>query len=207
MRSLSTAQLVGVLLIALLSWTNNRGVRYGRIVQNTFTSAKLGALFAVIVVGVFIGRNALATHANFGDMWTPRGFTPVAPGLTPETGFGLFVAMCIAQVGSLFSADAWNNITFTAGEVRDPRRNLPLSLALGTMIVMGLYFAVNAAYLFTLPLEQIQGAASDRVAGAMLAVIWPATGSLLISAVIMVSAFGCINGMLMSGARTYYAMA
>jgi APA family basic amino acid/polyamine antiporter len=205
--SLSTAQLVGVLLIGLLSWTNNRGVRYGRIIQNVFTSAKLGALLGVIVVGVLIGRNAGAIQANFGDLWTPRGFTPVVPGLTPDSWFGLLIAMCIAQVGSLFAADAWNNVTFTAGEVREPQRNLPLSLALGTVIVMGLYCAVNAAYLLTLPLEQVQRAASDRVAGAMLASIWPAAGSIVISIAIMVSAFGCVNGMLMSGARTYYAMA
>jgi basic amino acid/polyamine antiporter, APA family len=205
--SLSTAQLVGVLLIALLSWTNSRGVRYGRVVQNVFTSAKLGALLGVIVVGVLIGRSAVATHANFGDLWTPRGFTPVAPGLTPESWFGLLIAMCIAQAGSLFAADAWNNVTFTAGEVRDPQRNLPLSLALGTMIVTGLYCAVNMAYLLTLRLEQVQRAASDRVAGAMLASIWPVAGPMMISIAIMVSAFGCINGMLMSGARTYYAMA
>jgi APA family basic amino acid/polyamine antiporter len=205
--SLSTAQLVGVLLIGLLSWTNSRGVRYGRVIQNVFTSAKLGALLGVIVIGVLIGRNAVAMQANYGDLWTPRGFTPVVPGLTPETWFGLLIAMCIAQVGSLFSADAWNNVTFTAGEVREPQRNLPLSLALGTVIVMGLYCAVNMAYLLTLPLEQVQQAASDRVAGAMLASIWPVAGSIMISIAIMVSAFGCINGMLMSGARTYYAMA
>jgi APA family basic amino acid/polyamine antiporter len=205
--SLSTAQLVGVLLIGLLSWTNNRGVRYGRVIQNVFTSAKLGALLGVIVVGVLIGRNAAAIQANFGDLWTPRGYTPVVPGLTPDTWFGLLVAMCIAQVGSLFAADAWNNVTFTAGEVREPQRNLPLSLALGTMIVTGLYCAVNAAYLLILPLEQVQRAASDRVAGAMLAATWPVAGPILISIAIMVSAFGCINGMLMSGARTYYAMA
>lgn len=205
--SLSTAQLVGVLLIALLSWTNNRGIRYGRIVQNVFTSAKLTALFAVIAFGLLIGRSAPAIHANFSNPWIPHGFTPVAPGLTPETAFGLMVAVCISQVGSLFAADAWNNVTFTAGEVRDPQRNLPLSLALGTMLVIGLYIAVNAAYLVALPLMQVQQAASDRVAGAMLAAVWPSAGPALMSVAIMISAFGCINGMLMSGARTYYAMA
>jgi APA family basic amino acid/polyamine antiporter len=162
---------------------------------------------AVILFGVVAGWNAFATHANFDDLWTPRGFTPAAPGVSPETVFGLFVALCIAQVGSLFSADAWNNITFTAGEVRNPQRNLPLSLALGTAIVIGLYLAVNTAYLLVLPLEQIQHAASDRVAGAMLASIWPSAGGVIMSVAIMISAFGCINGMLMSGARTYYAMA
>ncbi|MBV8843406.1 MAG: amino acid permease, partial [Bryobacterales bacterium] len=205
--SLSTAQLVGLLLIALLSWSNARGIQYGRLLQNVFTSAKIGSLFGVIAVGLFLGYNANAMKANFTNAWTPAGYTPVAPGLSPETAFGLFIAICVAQVGSLFAADAWNNITFTAGEVKKPQRNVPLSLAFGTLLVIGLYVCVNLAYVLVLPLEQVQHAASDRVAAAMLAAVFPAAGAALMAIAIMVSAFGCINGMLMSGARAYYAMA
>jgi basic amino acid/polyamine antiporter, APA family len=205
--SLSTAQFVGLCLIGLLTWSNARGVRYGKIIQNIFTSAKLGALVGVIGVGALIGWNAVAIKSNFGQMWTPRDYAPVAPGLSPESAFGLFVAICVAQVGSLFAADAWNNITFTAGEVKNPQRNVPLSLALGAMLVIGLYVCVNFAYLAVLPLEQVQHAPFDRVAGAMLAAVVPGAGATLMALAIMVSAFGCINGMLMSGARAYYAMA
>ena len=116
--SLSTAQLVGALIILLLTWTNTRGIVYGKNVQNVFTCAKIGALAGVVVLGA-VAWNSSALHANFGDLWTPRGFTPVSPGLTPETAFGLLVALCVAQTGSLFSADAWNNITFTS--LRSPR--------------------------------------------------------------------------------------
>src|SRR3954470_16717060 len=114
--SLSTAQLVGVLLIALLTWTNTRGLEYGRIVQNIFTTAKGGALLALIVAGLLVGRNAAAVSDNFGSLWQPRGVADIVPGLSAISAFGLFVAICVAQTGSLFSADAWNNITFTAGE-------------------------------------------------------------------------------------------
>src|SRR5207237_1149210 len=144
--ALSTAQLVGSLMIALLTWTNTRGLEYGRIVQNVFTTAKTGALVALILVGVALGWNHTAVADNFGDLWTRRGAVPVVPGLTALTGFGLFVAICVSQTGSLFSADAWNNITFTAGEVKEPRRNIPLSLALGTFTVIALYLLANVAY-------------------------------------------------------------
>lgn len=166
--------------------------------QNVFTSAKLGSLVGVIGVGLVAGWSATALRATFANLWTPRGYTAVAPGLSPETVFGLFVAICVAQVGSLFAADAWNNITFTAGEVRHPRRNVPLSLLLGTLLVIGLYVSVNFGYLAVLPLQQVQQAASDRVAGAMLAAVLPATGAALVALAIRISAFGCINGMLMS---------
>jgi basic amino acid/polyamine antiporter, APA family len=205
--SLSTAQLVGVILIALLTWTNTRGLEYGKIVQNVFTTAKTGALVVLILLGLFAGWNAVAVDANFGDLWTPRGNVEIVPGLTAVTAFGLFVAICVSQTGSLFSADAWNNITFTAGEVKNPRRNIPLSLALGTAIVIGLYLLANVAYLVTLPLAAIQTAPSDRVATATLDVIFPGSGPMLMAAAIMVSTFGCCNGLILAGARAYYAMA
>jgi basic amino acid/polyamine antiporter, APA family len=205
--SLSTAQLVGVLLIALLTWTNTRGIEYGRIVQNIFTVAKTGALLALIGVGLVLGWNADAVAANFGDLWTPRGHVDIVPGLSASTAFGLFVGLCVAQTGSLFSSDAWNNITFTAGEVKDPRRNLPLALALGTGIVTLLYISANLAYLVTLPLEAIQHAPADRVATATLERIVPGLGAALMAAAILISTFGCNNGLILAGARAYYAMA
>jgi APA family basic amino acid/polyamine antiporter len=203
--SLSTAQLIGVSIIALLTWSNARGIDYGKLVQNTFTSAKLAALLGVIVVGI-VGWS-VAAKSNFTNLWQPQGYTPVAPGLTPETLFGLVAALCIAQVGSLFSADGWNNITFTAGEVKNPRRNVPLSLAFGTIMVIALYVGANFAYAAVLPLDKIQHAPSDRVASAMVEVVFPSVGAALMAIVIMISAFGCMNGLLLAGARAYFAMA
>jgi basic amino acid/polyamine antiporter, APA family len=205
--SLSTAQLVALALIALLTWSNTRGLQYGKVIQNTFTTAKTGALLGLVIVGLLLGWNAEAVGANFGDLWTPRGEVPIVPGLTAATAFGLFVAVCVAQTGSLFSADAWNNITFTAGEVKDPRRNVPLALALGTAIVIGLYLLANVAYLVTLPFDAIQNAPADRVATAALNRIFPGIGAALMAVAIMVSTFGCNNGLILAGARAYYAMA
>jgi len=205
--SLSTTQLVGILLIALLTLTNTRGLEYGRIVQNIFTTSKTGAVVALVIVGLMLGWNRAAVGDNFGAFWTPRGTTAIAPGLTALNAFGLFVALCVSQTGSLFSADAWNNITFTAGEVKDPRRNVPLSLALGTSIVIGLYLLANVAYLVTLPFDRIQHAPSDRVATATLDAIFPGAGAIIMAIGIMVSTFGCNNGLILAGARAYYAMA
>src|SRR4051794_30880780 len=205
--SLSTAQLLGVLLIALLTWTNTRGLEYGRIIQNIFTTAKGGALILLILAGLFAGWNAAAANGNFGDLWSIRGAAPIVPGLTAASTFGLFIALCVAQTGSLFSADAWNNITFTAGEVKDPRRNIPLSLALGTIIVIGLYLLANVAYLVALPFESVQHAPSDRVATATLDVVVPGAGAVIMAIGIMISTFGCNNGLILAGARAYYAMA
>jgi APA family basic amino acid/polyamine antiporter len=205
--SLSTAQLVGVLLIALLTWTNTKGLEYGRIVQNVFTTAKTGALAGLIVVGLLLGWNHTAVADNFGALWVRRGVVEIVPGLNATTAFGLFVAICVAQTGSLFSADAWNNITFTAGEVKDPRRNVPLSLALGTIVVIGLYLLANVAYLVTLPFDAIQHAPSDRVATATLNVVFPGLGATMMAIGIMISTFGCVNGLVLAGARAYYAMA
>ena len=206
--SLSTAQLVGLLMIALLTWTNTRGLEYGKIVQNVFTTAKIGALAALIVLGLLAGRNAAALHANFGaNFWRPHGFDPVSAGVTAATAFGLFAAISVSQADSLFAADAWNNITFTAGEVKDPKRNIPLSLTLGAGGVIGLYLLANLAYVVTLPLSAIERAPSDRVAAAALNVIFPGRGAAIMAIAIMISTFGCVNGMILSGARACYAMA
>ncbi len=205
--SLSTTQLVGVLCIAFLTWTNLHGLEYGKMVQNIFTTSKLGTLFGIIVIGVLLGWNPTAVAENFGNLWTPRGFDPVVPGLDALTTFGLFVAVCVSQTGSLFSSDAWNNITFTAGEVKDPHRNIPLSLAFGTGIVTLLYILCNVAYLVALPLNEIQHAPADRVATAMLQTVFPGLGVTIMAVAIMISTFGCMNGLILSGARAYYAMA
>jgi APA family basic amino acid/polyamine antiporter len=205
--SLSTAQLFSLGLILFLTWVNSVGLKYGKGVQNAFTTAKIGSLVGVIVVGLLLGWNATAVHGNFSHAWSPEGFTAAAPGLSPLTVLGMLVALSTAQIGSLFAADGWNNITFSAGEVREPARNVPLALALGTAIVSGLYLLVTFTYTAVLPFAAIQHAPSDRVAAAVLAAIFPRVGATIIAITIMVSAFGCMNGMILSGARAYYAMA
>jgi len=213
--SLSTQQLVGIVLIAFLTWVNTHGIHIGKLIQNVFTSAKTLSLLALIVLGVWVGRNAQVVAENFTDLWTLRGVVPIesryfgfVPVVSAATGaLGLFIALCVAQVGSLFAADAWNNITFTAGEVKEPHRNVPLSLTLGATLVVALYLLANVAYLCTLPLASIQNAPDDRVATASLDVVLGGAGAALMAIAIMVSTFGCNNGVILSGARVYYAMA
>ncbi len=204
--SLSTGQVVALGVIAVLTWTNCRGLDYGKMIQNIFTTTKLGAVLLLIAVCLF-GWNAGAVHTNLADAWTRRGAIAITPGLTAITSFGLFVALCVSQTGSLFAADAWNNITFTAGEVKNPRRDIPLSLALGTCAVMALYFLANVAYLMVLPLSAIQNAPSDRVATLALSTVLPGRSVALIAAGVLISSFGCDNGLVLAGARAYYAMA
>lgn len=204
--SLSTTQLVGIVMIGVLTWTNTRGLEYGRVIQNVFTTAKTGALAALILVGVLVGRNATAVADNFGAFWLVRPAADLAPSLAVSSALGLIVAVLVAQAGSLFSADAWNNITFTAGEVKDPRRTLPLSLALGTGTVIALYVLANLAYLSTLPFASIQQAPADRVATATLEAVWPGAGAIVMAVAIVISTFGCNNGLILAGARAYFAM-
>jgi APA family basic amino acid/polyamine antiporter len=206
--SLSSAQLLGLAMIALLTFTNTRGLKLGKWIQNIFTTAKTGALIALIILGIVVGIRSGAGAENFHNFWSLRGgLQDVGKGLTAATAFGLFVGICVAQTQSLFSADAWNNITFTAGEVKEPRRNIPLSLAFGTFLVIGLYLLANVAYLATLPFGQIQNAPSDRVAVATANVIFPGLGATIMAVAIMISTFGCNNGLILAGARLYYAMA
>jgi basic amino acid/polyamine antiporter, APA family len=206
--SLSTAQLLGLAMIALLTFMNTRGLNLGKLIQNVFTTAKTGALIALILLGIIVGIRSGAGATNFSDFWTLRGgLQEVGPGLTAVTAFGLFVGICVAQTNSLFSADAWNNITFTAGEVKNPRKNIPLSLAFGTFLVIGLYLLANVAYLAALPFSAIQNAPSDRVASETANVIFPGTGATIMAVAIMISTFGCNNGLILAGARAYYAMA
>ncbi|HVZ61132.1 MAG TPA: amino acid permease [Terriglobales bacterium] len=212
---LNSQNLVAIVVVVLLSVVNIFGVRTGAMVQNLFTFAKSAALFGLVLLGVFVGRNAEAVAANFGSFWGRSG-SGVSLG---ESGLlAVVTAVAVAQVGSLFSADAWNNVTFTAGEVKNPQRNLPLSLGLGTGLVIALYIAVNFVYLSVLPLwgdpngatamaRGIQYAADDRVATAVLDVMFGAKGAGLMAVAIMVSTFGCVNGLILAGARVYYAMA
>src|SRR6266498_2351355 len=206
--SLSTTQFVGLALIGFLTFTNTRGLEVGKLIQNVFTTAKTGALIALIVLGIIVGVRSGAGAENFSHFWTLRGgLQEVGAGITAATAFGLFVGICVAQTNSLFSDDAWNNITFTAGEVKNPRRNIPLSLAFGTLLVIGLYLLANVAYLGTLRFASIQNAPSDRVASETANVIIPGAGATIMAVAIMVSTFGCNNGLILAGARAYYAMA
>ena len=205
--SVSTVQLVAILMVALLTSTNSFGLNYGRLVQNLSTVAKIGTLFGLIVIGILLGSNTAAVHANFANPWTRHGFEPIVPGLTAGSAFGLFIALCVSQTGSLFAADAWHNIAFAAAEVKDARRNVTLAMVIGTVVVILLYLLANLAYLTTLPLSAIQHAPSDRVATATLRVILPGIGTIAMAAAIMVSTFGAVNALIMTGARVYYAMA
>jgi APA family basic amino acid/polyamine antiporter len=226
---LNTANLSAIVVITLLTLLNTMGVKMGAAVQNVFTSAKVLALGAVVLVGL-VAKNSAAIAANFGAGW--HNFW-VGPGSRGEAifhwnggffpGAGLIevliqaaLLIAIAQVGSLFSSDAWNNVTFTAGEIRNPRRNLPLSLAIGTGVVLLLYILCNFVYLSVLPLagradapilgRGIQFASQDRVATAVMEQALGGFGAKLMAAVILISTFGCVNGLLMAGARVYYAM-
>jgi APA family basic amino acid/polyamine antiporter len=210
--SLSAQQLVGILLVVLLTVINSQGLKLGKIIQNIFTSAKTLSLIVLIFIGLFVGRHADAIKTNLSDFWTPHGVDEVKPDFGPGViasagAFGLFIAFCVAQVGSLFSSDAWNNITFTAGEVKNPKRNIPLSLAAGTGLVITLYLLANVAYLCMLPLDKIQHAPDDRVATAAIETVFTGAGPIIMAVAIMISTFGCSNGLILAGARVYYAMA
>jgi APA family basic amino acid/polyamine antiporter len=212
--SLSTQQFAAILVIVLLTFINSRGLQIGKLIQNVFTSAKTLSLVALIFIGLLLVRNPDAIKANFSDFWTPHSVTPIKPDLSviatvSATGgaFGLFVAFCVAQVGSLFSSVAWENVTFTAGEVKEPRRNIPLSLAAGTGLVTLLYVLANVAYLCLLPLDKIQNAPDDRVATAAIETVFSGEGAVIMAVAIMISTFGCNNGLILAGARVYYAMA
>ncbi len=193
---ISTQQLLAMAVLILLTWVNTRGVRTGARVQNTFTFAKTAALLGLVGLGLLLGRNAAALERNFGQFWQGA-----------DWGWWSVKLVGVAMVGALFSSDAWNNVTFTAGEVRNPRRNVPLALALGVAIVSAIYIACNFVYLSVLPLEGIQGAQEDRVATAAAKVILGPVAVQVMAAAIMISTFGCANGLILAGARVYYAMA
>jgi APA family basic amino acid/polyamine antiporter len=220
---LNTQNLMAIFMVVALSFINVFGIKTGAIIQDVFTFAKVSALLGLVLVGLFIGRNAQALAANFGsNFWHNAGLGALHPVQVGAGGAVVLVStltiLAVAQVGSLFSADAWNNVTFTAAEVINPKRNLPLSLALGTGIVIALYIACNVIYLNVLPLvgtadgttilqRGIQHATEDRVATAVLTQMFGVFGGYLMAVAIMLSSFGCNNGLILSGARVYYAMA
>jgi APA family basic amino acid/polyamine antiporter len=193
---LTTQRLLAIAMIVFLTWLNTRGIRTGARVQNVFTFAKVASLLGLVGFGFLLGRNHAAVSDNFDHFW--RGAT---------WSWDTFRLVGVAMVGALFSSDSWNNVTFTAGEMRNPRRNLPLSLALGVGVVSALYIAANFTYLNVLTLHQIQNAAEDRVATAAAFKMFGPVAVQLMAAAIMISTFGCNNGIILSGARVYYAMA
>ena len=220
---LNTQNLAAIIVVVFLSVLNIFGVRLGALVQNIFTFAKTAALLGLVLLGVFVGRNAQAIAANFGaNFWRNAGWHSlhaVQVGVGgPIALVGTFTIIAVAQVGSLFSSDAWNNITFTAAEVKNPKRNLPLALALGTGAVTLLYVLANFVYLGVLPLQGsahgatilargIQHASEDRVATAVVQQILGPSGAKIMAIAILISTFGCANGLILAGARVYYAMA
>jgi APA family basic amino acid/polyamine antiporter len=220
---INTQNLCAILLVVFLSVVNIFGVKTGALIQNVFTAAKVSALLGLALFGIALGRNAQALAANFnGHFWRNAGLGAqhaVQVGVGgPVVMVGTLTILAAAQVGSLFSADAWNNVTFTAGEVKNPSRNLPLSLALGTGVVIALYIACNLIYLNALPLDGaptaatilgrgIKFASEDRVGTAVMTQMFGAAGGLLMAGAILISSFGCNNGLILSGARVYYAMA
>jgi APA family basic amino acid/polyamine antiporter len=220
---LNTQNLAAILAVVALSVINIFGLKTGALIQNVLTFAKVSALLGLVLLGLFIGRNAQALAANFqGNFWHnarlgAQHVVQVGVG-GPTVLVGTLTILAVAQVGALFSADAWNNVTFTAGEVKNPSRNLPLSLVLGTSVVIALFIACNFIYLSVLPLDGsaagatilergIKYATEDRVGTAVMSQMLGATGEKLMAIAIMLSGFGCCNGVILAGARVYYAMA
>jgi APA family basic amino acid/polyamine antiporter len=206
---LSPQRLIALVSIAILTWINLRGIREGKIVQTTLTVVKTGALILLILLAVTIGRNSTALTANFGS----GNFM----GDVDVTGV-FVVAFGAALIGSLFSSDAWNNVTFAAAEVKNPQRNLPLALVMGTGLVSLLYILANVGYLNVLPIHGdpngatavargIDHATQDRVGTAAMEVMFGASGATIMAIAILISTFGCNNGLILAGARVYYAMA
>ncbi len=211
--SISAAQLASIGIIGLLTYTNTRGIKGGKRIQNIFTSTKLIALFGLILAG-FIAFRPEVWHANWANAWESTrtslrnvcnpslGFT-----ITPISGAALFGGIAAAMVGSVFSSDAWNNVTFIAGEIKNPQRNIGASLFFGTLIVTIIYIGANLMYISVLPMQEIAHADKDRIAVTAANVIFGNGGTIIIALLIMVATFGCNNGLILSGARVYYTMA
>ncbi|MFN6374977.1 MAG: APC family permease [Chitinophagia bacterium] len=207
------AQIVSILLIILLTYSNTRGIKQGKIIQNLFTVTKLASLFGLIIFGFIIAADADIWNANWSTGFNAvQDFGVDNKGVTPSgwlsiSGTALLGAFAAAMVGSIFSSDSWNNVTFIAGEIRNPQRNIGLSLFLGTLIVTIIYVSANLMYLSVMPLQDIAFAKQDRVAVAAANVIFGDVGTYVIAVMIMISTFGCNNGLILAGARVYYTMA
>src|SRR5947207_9543643 len=208
--SLSTEQLVAIALIAFLTWTNTRGLEVGKIVQNTFTFAKTAALAAVVAIGLSLGwgANSAARSSAWWDSWA-NGWSPqvAQPGSTIVGGLAVALLFGKAMVGPVFAQTAWTNVTFIGSEVREPGRNLSRALLYGCGIVVVFYVLANVAYIAALSLAEIQNAPENRVAVAMMRAVFGTPGVLAMAAAIMISTFGCNNGLILAGPRVYYAMA
>lgn len=199
------AQLVSIVLIVLLTYINTKGIKGGKLIQTTFTVTKLLSLFGLIGFGFLLAAKSSVWHANWQDAWNMQKLT--ADGATPVLGAAMLGAIAASMVGSIFSSDSWNNVTFIAGEIKNPQKNIGLSLFLGTAIVTIIYVAANLMYISVLPLNEIAFAQQDRVAVTASNVIFGEAGSYVIAVMIMISTFGCNNGLILAGARVYYTMA
>ena len=200
------AQMVSIAIIVLLTFINTKGVQGGKLIQTTFTVTKLLSLFGLIGFGFLLASKASIWNANWQDTWSMKQIA-VDGGTTPIFGVAILGAIAASMVGSIFSSDAWNNVTFIAGEIKNPKRNIGLSLFLGTLIVTVIYIAANLMYLSVLPLNEIANAPSDRVAVVASNIIFGNIGTYVIAVMIMISTFGCNNGLILAGARVYYTMA
>ncbi len=203
------AQIVAIAIVLLLTYVNTRGVKEGKIIQTTFTVSKLLSLFGLILCGfLFVDTSYWSANWETG-MLSQKALVNDDGTITWESigGITLLGAIAASMVGSIFSSDAWNNVTFIAGEIKNPKRNIGLSLFLGTLLVTIIYVSANLMYLNVLPLNQIAKPEEDRLAVAAASVIFGAAGRSIIAVLIMVSTFGCINGLVMAGARVYYTMA
>ncbi len=200
------AQLLSIAIIILLTYINTKGVQGGKMIQSTFTITKLASLFGLIGFGFLLASKASIWDANWTNAWDMK--TIASDGsATPIFGVAILGAIAASMVGSIFSSDAWNNVTFIAGEIKNPQRNIGLSLFLGTLIVTVIYISANLMYLSVLPLNEIANAPADRVAVAASNVIFGYIGTYVIAVMIMISTFGCNNGLILAGARVYYTMA
>jgi APA family basic amino acid/polyamine antiporter len=200
------AQLVSIAIIVLLTYINTKGVQGGKLIQTTFTVTKLASLFGLIGFGFLLASKSSIWNANWENAWSMHTIASDNT-TTPIFGVAILGAIAASMVGSIFSSDAWNNVTFIAGEIKNPQRNIGLSLFLGTLIVTVIYIAANLMYLSVLPLHEIANAPADRVAVAASHVIFGNIGTYVIAVMIMISTFGCNNGLILAGARVYYTMA
>lgn len=200
------AQIVSILVIALLTYINTRGINGGKAIQTVFTITKLLSLFGLIVFGLMMAAKADVWNANWSNALEMNKLSEGGM-IAGVAGSAVLGAIAASMVGSIFSSDAWNNVTFIAGEIKNPKRNIGLSLFLGTLIVTLIYVAANVMYISVLPMNEIAFAKQDRVAVAAANEIFGNVGTYVIAAMIMISTFGCINGLVLAGARVYYTMA